>query len=160
MTEIKDSPQVNQYLAFIETTAQWFKSRANRFHWFYNVSRTLIIALSLTVPLLSTEVTSLPSLAKWVLPVVTTVIAILAALDGLFKPGEMWRHFRFHQLALLRLLRTYRADLAALEATPGSTEYGLKANELFASLVADTEKILEEESASFWPQRIQPLEKH
>jgi len=145
------------YLKFVDSTAERFRRRATRSHYTYNAERVLIIILSLSVPLVSTAGIELfPALT---VPLITTLIAILAALDGLFKPGEIWHHYRSYEQGLLRLKRLYVAKRDAPDALPDTAEKAKQLANLYSQFVADTEGLLQEESKSFWPQRIQALEK-
>jgi len=57
------------------------------------------------------------------------------------------------------LKRLYVAKRDAPDALPDTAEKAKQLANLYSQFVADTEGLLQEESKSFWPQRIQALEK-
>lgn len=147
--------QVAKYEDFVEQTQRWLGKRADRFHWYYNASRIALIALSVTIPTLSASRLALGG--HEVAPIVALLIALLAALDGLLKPGENWRHFRYYQLSLQRLRRVWQSKHAALELEADAGQRRQKGVALHRQFVLEIEELLEQESRRFFEHQIQQL---
>jgi len=144
-----------RYDAFVESTRKWLQTRADRYHWYYNASRIALIVLSVSIPALSTGL--LGEKGKQSAPFVALAIAVLASLEGLFKPGDNWRHFRSYQLALDRLRRVSQAKRAALELETDADKNRQKQFALYRQFVADIEEVLDEESKRFFEHQIQQV---
>ena len=146
-----------EYDVFVEQASNWLKSRADRFHWYYNVSRISLVLLSVSIPAMTTGLFG--ARGEGAVPFVALIIAFLGSLDGLFMPGENWRHFRSYQLALQRFRRvsdSRRTELSLLPAGEGRNRRTLA---LYREFVLDIEQLLEEEAKKFFEQRIQELKR-
>ena len=144
-----------QYDAFVEATRKWLQTRADRYHWYYNASRIGLIVLSVSIPALSAGLFGEDGKAS--APFVALAIAVIASLDGLFKPGDNWRHFRSYQLALDRLRRVSQAKHAALELEIDTDKNRQKQFALYRQFVSDIEEVLDEESKRFFEHQIQQV---
>ena len=105
----------------------------------YNGGRIMLIVLSLGLPA-STAIPkeSAPRLLS-VLPIALPfAIAVLAALDGFFHWGDIWRSRVHTQLSLGRLKREFHADWLQL-SIPGTDNLGKKAYEIYRKLVDSVE---------------------
>jgi len=150
-----------EYDDFVEQTGKWLKKRADRFHWYYNFSRTGLVLLSISIPAMTSNFFGPGGVAA--VPYVALAIAILGALDGLFKPGDNWRHFRSYQLALQRYGRvssSRRTELSLLDTgEEQEQEQEQRALALYKEFVLDIEQLLEEESKKFFEHQIQQLKR-
>ena len=145
--------KIIKYWEFVDEVILWLKIIGNRYQQFYNAERILLIITSLSLPALSQsyEYQSL-------VPYLSVFIAILAALDGLFKPGEMWRHFRSYQLGLRRFKRIYEPKFLEKVTLESNIENQITNSlKLYNDLVDQIEDLLEEESSKFFEQRIQKI---
>jgi hypothetical protein len=145
----------SRYDAFVESTRSWLGKRADRYHWYYNSSRIALIVFSVSIPALSSGLFG--ERGKVATPFVALVIALLASLDGLLKPGDNWRHFRSYQLALDRFERVSRSKRAALELETDPEKNRQKQFDLYRQFVLEIEEVLEEESKRFFEHQIQQL---
>jgi hypothetical protein len=158
MTDQPDAfaDQSARYHDFVDSTQRWLGKRADRYHWFYNGSRIALVVLSVSISSLSMGL--LGEKAKGATPFVALTIAIVAALDGLLKPGDNWRHFRSYQLGLMRLRRVWEAKRIALtELEPNADKRRQKAVDLHRQFVLEVEALLEQESKLFFEHQIQQL---
>jgi hypothetical protein len=148
--------EAEKYLEHIQRMVEFYKRKATAYRWFYNFERIAVIVLSLSLPVLP----QLFDIARYhkIVPIVSVMIAILVALDGLFKPGELWRHFKSFELRLKRLRQNYetsRIDVSIEKAEGRKTELALV---LYKRFVEDAEKLFESETNQFWPRRIQEMQ--
>jgi len=144
-----------RYDAFVESTRKWLGKRADRYHWYYNCSRIALIVLSVSLPALSTGLFG--PLGPKAAPYIALVIAVLASLDGLLKPGDNWRHFRSYQLALDRFERVSLSKRAALDLETDPEKRRQKQFALYRQFVLEIEEVLEEESKLFFEHQIKQL---
>ena len=144
-----------EYDKFVEEARRWLGTRADRFHWYYNSSRIAIVVLSVMIPTLSAGLFG--GIGTSATPYVALLIAILAAIDGLLKPGDNWRHFRSYELALRRFQRVSQSRRAALELESEPDKRRQKALALYREFVNEIEGILESESRLFFERQIQQL---
>ena len=147
--------QLARYEEFVEKTQRWLGKRANRYHWFYNSSRIALVVFSVAIPALSAGLLGPPG--EMAAPFVALIIAILASLDGLLKPGDNWRHFRSYQLALHRLTRVWQSKHVALELEADPEKRLQKSIALHRQFVLEIEDLLEQESKLFFEHQIQQL---
>ena len=145
----------SRYEAFVTDLEKWLGRRADRFHWYYNVSRVAIIILGVLVPSLSTGLFG--EKGKEVAPFAALAIAGLVSLDGLLKPGENWRHFRSYQLALQRSRRIFESRCSELELEADPHKRHQKGLALYREFVSEIEQLLEQEAKLFFDRRIQQL---
>jgi hypothetical protein len=145
----------DRYDAFVEEVRVWLGVRADRFHWYYNSSRIGIVILSALIP--SLTVGLFGDLGKAAVPYIALLIAVAAAVDGLLKPGDNWRHFRSYELALLRFRRVSQTRRAALELEMDLEKRRAKGFALYREFVNEIEGLLESESRLFFERQIQQL---
>lgn len=131
-----------QYLSFVEEEIAWFKSRAMPHQWFYNISRTALVVTGVTMPLY-VDVKLWASFAS-------VAMALLAALEGIFKSGDLWKHFRGVQLSLESMRRTY-IRARTQEADPNAKR------KLYDDFASGVEALLHREAEEYWQMRITPL---
>jgi hypothetical protein len=144
-----------RYDAFVEEVRTWLGARADRFHWYYNSSRVALVVLSVILPSLSGNLFG--HVGTCTAPYVALVIAALASLDGLLKPGDNWRHFRSYELALLRFQRVSQSRRAALELESDAHTRRQRGFALYGEFVDEIEGLLESESRLFFERQIQQL---
>lgn len=75
--------------------------------------------------------------------IAAVLVAVLAGLDAQFKPGEVWKHHRSVQLALLTMRRRFDRDLVDQSK-----------DKAFADFYNDVEALLTAEAGQFWGLRI------
>ena len=132
--EFRDS-----FLGFLDRTITWFAVRAWRNQWSYNGSRIALVILSASLPVLVTNgMTALST-------PISILVAILAALEAQFKPGEQWKHQRSAELTLKGFKRQYEHNLAQWRARPGDA-----AHEPLEVLYLAVETFLKHEPSEFW----------
>jgi hypothetical protein len=156
-----DTPlaKLERYDAFVSSTRTWLARRACRYHWYYNASRIALVVISILIPTVSS--TGLfggdGQQREHAVSFLALLVALLAALDGLLKPGDNWRHFRSYQLALDRCARLSRARRSALELESDAEKKREKLWSLYLEFVQEIEGLLEEESRQFFEHQIQQL---
>jgi hypothetical protein len=146
MNEI--AAQYASYDTFVEDTQVWLGKRADRYHIYYNISRVSLVLLSVSLP-------AVPMLvrAAWsgkVQSGFALVIALLAAFEGLMKPGDNWRHFRSYQLALQRAKRIRDAKCLSLAMEKDPDKFTHKRMALHREFVTEVEDTLEQESKIYF----------
>jgi hypothetical protein len=144
-----------RYDSFVEEVRRWLGARADRFHWYYNSSRIALVVLSVMIPALAAGLFG--DFGKASVPYVALLIAGVAAVDGLLKPGDNWRHFRSYELALLRFQRMSQSRRAALELESDADKRRSRGFALYREFVNDIEALLESESRLFFERQIQQL---
>ena len=146
-----------EYDEFVAQASNWLKTRADRFHWYHNISRTSLVLLSVSIPAMTAGI--FDTFGETAVPYVALAIAFLGALDGLYKPGENWRHFRSYQLALQRYRRVSGSRQTELSLVNAGIERERRALELYEEFVLNIEQLLEEESKKFFEHQIQQLKR-
>jgi hypothetical protein len=158
MSELNpDDPATHfaKYDAFVDDVRNWLSARASRFHWYYNISRVALVVLGVTFPALSTGLFG--DRGKWFSPFVALLIAVLAALDALLKPGDNWQHFRSYELALDRAKRISQSKRASLLLESDMQKRRQKQFALYREFVLEIEELLERETRLFFEHQIQQL---
>lgn len=131
-----------QYLGFVEGRIDWFRRHATPHQWIYNISRTALVVIGVTMPLFA-------DVKPWA-SVASVTMALLAAIEGIFKSGDLWKHFRGVQLSLESMRRTY------LRARTGEADINAK-RKLYDDFAASVEALLNREAEEYWQMRITPL---
>ena len=105
------SDKTEEYLAFLQTSAVWYKQRADRAMVLFVVLRLVLTTLSAALPALASS-----EVMKPYLTFAAVTVSVLAALDTQFKWGDEWRQYRTTQLSLERLSRTFKSGTFAANA--------------------------------------------
>ena len=124
-------------------------------YMYYNFSRISLVVLGITVPDLAAGLFG--DRGKLLSPFVALLIALLAALDALLKPGDSWQHFRSYELALERAQRISKSKRAALAIETDMQKHRQKQFALYREFVLDIEELLERETRLFFEHQIQQL---
>jgi hypothetical protein len=125
----------------------WLDKTAGRYRVAYYVLRLVAIVGGVSLPALATFAQT-DSTARVLVAVVSAAVAVSVALDGLFRPGERWRHYRraAEELKTEGWRYLFRTD-------PYSRATGERSFELFASNV---EKLLRSEVDEYVSKVIAP----
>jgi hypothetical protein len=127
------------YLAFVDQQIAYFERRANHAHHAYNALRIGMVVLGAVLPAFTSH--GWDALATGV----AVVVATIAGLEALFKPGDIWRLNRSTELELRRLKRRYcRRKTVQGPNDPDPDD------ELFTAV----EELLAKEPETFWNMRI------
>jgi hypothetical protein len=144
--EVVDQRREN-YLGFIDQQIAIFHKLATRSFWFYNVERIALILFSVSLP--AVAVSTVGSPVSWL----AVGVAILAALDGVFKPGDAFRQYHDVELALMRERRRYEADLVQVDLEIGEERRIALSRRLLAELIENVEGLLREAQGGPAPRR-------
>lgn len=140
----------------VDPSVSWYERKARRDMVVFNVSRVLIIVLSLSMPVVAAQYSrSRDSTWRVLIDVVPVLVAILAALDGFFRWGDSWRSRRHTELALGRAKREYRVAVLAADGGRSESEVAIRALLAYEALVATTERLMSTEEEGFWGFRLQ-----
>lgn len=137
------SDKTEEYLAFLQTSAVWYKQRADRAMVLFVVLRLVLTTLSAALPALASS-----EVMKPYLTFAAVTVSVLAALDTQFKWGDEWRQYRTTQLSLERLSRTFKSGTFAANAPEP---------ERLQKLVNDAETVMARDAESFFRFRITAL---
>ena len=143
----------------VKKSITWYHSHGRTNNVFYNCTRVGIVVLSLSLPAISVFAKGSPS--SWpadALLVIPIIVAVLAALDGLFQWGELWKSRTSTELALRRIKREFWTDWNTLMLEPES-ERVEKAYAKYKALVTEVEATMINEEETFWGRRIQQLKR-
>jgi hypothetical protein len=141
----------------VDTSIVYYRRHGLRNNILYNGARIMLIVLSLGLPALSAiPKESAPRLLAVLSMALPLVIAVLAALEGFFHWGDIWRSRVHTQLSLSRLKRQFHADWLAL-SVPGTGDLDTKAYETYRKLVDSVEATMADEEELFWGRRILEL---
>lgn len=127
------------YLAFVDQQIAYFERRANHAHHAYNALRIGMVVLGAVLPAFTSH--GWDGLATGV----AVVVATIAGLEGLFKPGDIWRLNRSTELELRRLKRLYYRRKATRKPNDPDPD-----DELFTAV----EGMMAKEPETFWNLRI------
>jgi hypothetical protein len=144
--EVVDQRREN-YLGFVDQQIELFHKLAERSFWFYNVERIALILFSVSLP--AVAVSTVGSPVSWL----AVGVAILAALDGVFKPGEAFRKYREVELSLMRERRRYEGDLVQVDLEIGEERRIALSRRLLAELIENVEALLREVEGGHAPRR-------
>jgi hypothetical protein len=144
--EVVDQRREN-YLGFVDQQTALFHKLATRSFWFYNVERIALILFSVSLPAVAVSTAGSP--VSWL----AVSVAILAALDGVFKPGDSFRQYRGVELALMRERRRYEADLVQVDLEIGEERRIALSRRLLAELIENVEGLLREAEGGHAPRR-------
>lgn len=150
--------QAEQYIAgVVNRSIAYYKRHGRRNNIFYNGAKVIIIMLSLSLPALSAfQKDSSSILLSSAMIIVPIVIAVIAALDGFFHWGDIWRSRVKTELALRRIKREFWADWFEISISP-SNDCVKKAFKLYRGMVESVEAVMMSEEELFWGRRIQQL---
>jgi hypothetical protein len=138
----------------VDRSIAYYRRHGLRNNILYNGARILLIVLSLSLLSLSAiPKDSAPGLLSVLSTALPLAIAVIAALDGFFHWGDIWRSRVHTQLSLGRLKREFHADWLQL-SVPGTDDLDKKAYEIYRMLVNSVETTMVEEEELFWGRRI------
>ncbi len=152
--------QAERYInGVVNRSIKFYKGHSFLNNIFYNGGRIVIIVLSLSLPALSGL--SQDTTSKMFLNMMTVapiIIAVVAALDGFFHWGYIWRARKNTELTLRRIRREFWADWIKISLL-SSNDRVEKGYNLYRKLVSTAESVISSEVDAFWGQRIQRLKK-
>ena len=150
----------NYIVNVVDRSIAYYRRHGLRNNVLYNGARIMLIVLSLSLPALSAvPKESAPGLLSVLLMALPLAIAILAALEGFFHWGDIWRSRVHTQLSLSRLKREFRADWLQL-SVPGTDDLDKRAYEIYRKLVDSVEATMVAEEELFWGRRILEQREH
>lgn len=135
----------------------WYQRHGLRNNVLYNSTRMGVIVFSFSLPAIAAVAKN--SSSPWpdaALMVIPVIIGILAALDGFFHWGELWKSRTSAEIALRRIKREFRADWQTLSLVP-ENERVEKAYAKYTGLVTQVETVMATEEETFWGRRIKQL---
>jgi hypothetical protein len=141
----------------VDESIEYYRKHSRRHYRLYNTSRIGIVVLSLSLPAIVTI--SRSGSSSWAVlgaSVIPVVVAILAALDGFYRWGEIWMSRTSAQLTLRRIKREFWMDWNGIQLEPDETR-AKAAYDKYTSLVRAVEDLMQEEEQAFWGRRIQGL---
>lgn len=141
----------------LNRSIKYYERHGIRNNILYNGARITIIVLSLSLPALSVlSQDATTKLLSNLMIVVPIIIAVVAALDGFFHWGDIWRSRKNTELTLRRIKREFWADWLKVSLLSANNRVE-KAYNLYRKLVEAVEYVMSSEEEAFWGRRIQQL---
>lgn len=139
----------------VEPSIAYYKRHGCWNRYLYNGSKIVLIVASVSLPAMSAiPADSAPLLLAVLKILLPLAIAILAALDGFFHWGDIWRSRVHTELSLRRSRRQFGTDWDLLQFS-GTEEIEPKALEIYRKFFDSVEATFAAEEDQFWRRRVE-----